>query len=93
MSFENVTYNNCVGNLEIIDKKIVFCDDEKSVNDTHYKIEIPINEIDREQLKKYLLETKDLLTVVIETTIEKYEFIFGYDDVYKEFINSIQALI
>ena len=91
MSFKNVTWNGCVGNLEIVGEKIIFCDDEKSVNDTCCKIEISINEIDKEKLKKYLLYTKDLSTVEIETTTGEYRFIFGHDDVYKEFIGLIQA--
>ena len=52
MSFKNVIWNGCVGNLEIVGKKIIFCDDKKSMNDFNCKIEIPINKYDKKKIKQ-----------------------------------------
>ena len=37
MFYKNVTWNDCVGNLEISGVKIIFCADEKSVNGRNKK--------------------------------------------------------
>ena len=91
MLYKNVTWNDCVGNLEISGGKIIFCADEKSVNGRNQKIEIPINEINKQKLKKDLFEMKKPLPITLENEKDSFEFNFGFDEVYNQFINVIES--
>lgn len=89
MLYKNVTWNDCVGNLEISGGKIIFCADEKSVNGRNQKIEIPINEINKQKLKKDLFAMKNLFAVHIENSKANFEVYFGYTNGYKRFADDI----
>ena len=89
MSFENVTWNGCVGNLEIVGEKIIFCDNKQSVNDFNCKIEIPIDKIDMQKLKNDLLDMKKPLIIHIENSKVDFEFNFDFIDEYKQFVDYI----
>lgn len=93
MFFKNVYWNDCVGNLEILDDKIIFYDDKMSMNDFNCKKEIPINRIDKKKLKKDLLDMKKPLTICIEYDKTNFEFSFVCDDDYKKFIREIQSIL
>ena len=93
MSFKNVIWNGCVGNLEIVGEKIIFCDDKKSMNDFNCKIEIPINKYNKKKLKQDSLEMENNSIVSIENDNVKFEFAFGFIDDYKQFINDIQSIL
>ena len=49
MFFKNVYWNDYIGNLEILDDKIIFYDDKMSMNDFNCKKEILINRIDKKK--------------------------------------------
>lgn len=91
MSFEKVTWNGCAGNLEIVGEKIIFCDNKQSVNDFNCKIEIQINKIDKQKLKKDLFEMKNPLPITLKNEKARFEFDFGFDNVYNQFINDIES--
>ena len=87
MIFKNIIYKDIIGNIEIVGKKIIFYSDQKSINENNCKIEIPINEINKEELKKELLKNNRLLNITIITAAREYEFTFGFEDIYNKFVN------
>ena len=91
MFYKNVIWNDYVGNLEIAGGKIIFSADEKSVNGRNKKIEIPINEINKQKLKKDIFEMKNPLPITLENEKDSFEFNFGFGKVYNQFINDIES--